>query len=76
MLVMNPIKWLRARIYGPRAPDHLSGPSEELGQTARDLRRALQPYLNRPDPLAALMTDLFNKRAMEESKGNGQHDWF
>jgi hypothetical protein len=67
--------FLRAKLYGPRVPDKAPGASEELVSTARDLRHSLQPYLNHPDPLAALMTDLFNKRqlSLRKDRLNGGH---
>ena len=69
-------KKVRAVVFGPRPVDEAPGPSEELEATARDLRRNLEPYLNKPDPLAALMTDIFNKRTLARGmtrRGNG--DW-
>lgn len=74
---IQPFRWLRRHMFGERVVDHPPGPSEELEQTARDLRLSLQPYLSRPDPLGALVTDIYNKRAMQsKDKEQHQHDWF
>lgn len=58
--------WLRDRIYGPRPPANKRGASEELIEEARALRGKLEKYQQAPDPLAALMTDLFNQREMKQ----------
>ena len=66
--------FLRRMIYGPRVIDPEVGPSEELKVAAHDLNENLKPYLKEPDPLVALMTDLFNKRAAARrgyGEGNG-----
>lgn len=68
------LDWLREVIYGPRHHDVPPGPSEELEHTARELRSNLENYLNAPDPLAAFITDVYNKkRVLYQRKGNG-HD--
>lgn len=53
--------------------DTAHGPSEELQTAARDLRHTLEKYQEAPDPLAALMTDVFNKRQLING-GDKSHD--
>lgn len=58
--------WLRAQIYGPRPDINERGASEELIEEARTLRSKLEQYQEAPDPLAALMSDIINRREMDK----------
>ena len=69
--LMKATSTLRRALFGPRPVDDPShGPSEELQSAAKDLRQALEKYKGEPDPLVALMTDIFNKREMRKNNGN------
>ena len=49
--------WVRSKLYGPKQPPD-DTPYVELAKSARKLNGSLQTYLEKPDPLAALMRDL------------------
>lgn len=55
---------IRRYLFGPRPEDVTPGPSEELQEAAKDLRCQLDVYRDKPDPLAAMMIDIFNRREM------------
>lgn len=54
--------WVRKKLFGPPRSPAPDPEALEVSAQARELTRTLQPYLNEPDPLATLMTDIFNKR--------------
>lgn len=69
--LMKATSALRRFLFGPRpVDDTVHGPSEELECAARELRQSLDRYKSHPDPLAAMMTDIFNKREMKKNNGN------
>lgn len=66
---MGFLKNVRKALFGcQHHVDVAPGPSEELKETATQLRNGLQPYLDKPDPLAALVSDLWNKREIRHER--------
>ena len=65
---MSFLKQFRKALFGCKLHDIPPGPSEELKDTATQLRNGLEPYLEKPDPLAALLTDLWSKRELRHER--------
>lgn len=66
-------QWIRDKVYGPRRPAPDYSTETELRETARELKECLEPYLNTPDPLRALMQDLLQKRRSERKRFQNGH---